>query len=125
MKKLMTMLSAMLFAVVLVGCGMEYPEGVSEEFYHNADEMFNEIDEDTQEMEISDKDDLRNLMLLERKAGTDNERAIAEAIAEMAKTQAKVLQDDAEALDDYLEARSVYAGLMEQSLYEFEFTEED
>jgi citrate lyase gamma subunit len=125
MKKLMTTLSLMLFAVVLAGCGVEYPEGVSEGFYHNADEMFNEIDEDTQEMEISDKDDLRNLMLLERKAGTDNERAIAEAIGEMAKTQVKVLQDDAGALDDYLEARSIYASLMEQSLYEFEFTEED
>lgn len=125
MKKLMTMLSAMLFAVVLAGCGIEYPDGVSESFYHKADEMFNEIDEDTQEMEISDKDDLRNLMLLEREAGTDNERAIAEAIVEMSEKQTKVLQDDVVALDEYLEARGEYASRMEQSPNDFQFTEED
>jgi hypothetical protein len=112
-----------LMVIGLTGCS--YPEGVDGEFYNKANEMFDEIDEDTMEMELSDTDDLRNLKLLTRQATTDKENAIAEAVIAMAGSQQGVLKDTEADFDKYMEAREDFSELMEQPVTEFQFTEED
>jgi hypothetical protein len=123
LKKLLTLMLGTLMVIGLTGCS--YPDGVDGEFYNSANEMFDEIDEDTMEMEISDTDDLRNLKLLTRQATTDKENAIAEAVIAMAGAQQGALKDTEADFDKYMDAREDFSELMEQPVTEFQFTEED
>jgi hypothetical protein len=123
MKKLLTLMFGALLVVGLTGCS--YPDGVDADFYHAANEIFDEIDEDTMEMETSDTDDLRNLKLVLRKASTDREQEIAEALTEIAGAQRGVLNDNDADFEKYMDAREDFSELMETPVTEFQFTEED
>jgi hypothetical protein len=131
MKK--TILLLMLtISLVLAGC---VPEGFSDKFYSKATTMFNEIDEDTQEIENPDEDDIANLDLLEVKVQTTKDERVYKLLVKLADLNRKVLGEasedrlrwfenkkiDKKAFKEYLKTREELSDLLEVTVYEFEF----
>jgi hypothetical protein len=123
MKKLFALLMVGVVSLGLVACA---PDGMSDEFWNDAQLVFDEIDEDTMEMEVSDRDDLQNLKLLKREVESRKEAQVIEAIETMIEYQQEVAHGENEkAFDEYMDARDDYSDIMEVVIYNFEFTEED
>jgi hypothetical protein len=112
--------------LLLAACGL--PEGVDNRFYDRAVATFEEIDDDTMEMEKSDKDDARNYQLVKGSANSKREHTAAESLEAMIKLQDKVIAGDESALGEYLTARDAFLNALELSdgydVPEFVFTEE-
>lgn len=106
MKK--TLLSVLLASAVLtmVGCA-EIPEGVDAKFFESGYNTFVEIDDDTMELENSDRDDLANIQLIQVNANTKREADFLNGLEGMAKLQEKVINHDVDALSEYMKARKL------------------
>ncbi|AZU98893.1 hypothetical protein pW2_55 [Bacillus phage pW2] len=90
----------------MVACA-EVPQGVDEKFHSKAYEMFMEIDEDTMEMELSDRDDVANFQVLQATANNDLERAFVKGMEDMLKLQERVVTQDGSAMTEYMKAREL------------------
>lgn len=102
-------LLALLLAGVMttmVACA-EVPQGVDDKFHTKAYEMFAEIDDDTMEMELSDRDDIANFQILQATANNDLERAFVKGMEDMIKLQERVVKQDGTALTEYMKAREL------------------
>jgi hypothetical protein len=121
---LFTLLLVMMLS--LVACSL--PEGVDQRFYDRAIATFEEIDDDTMEMEVSDVDDVRNYQLVLSSANSKREVEVVEALEGMVKLQRKVVEGDNKALREYMKARDSFLNALELSdgydVPEFSFTEE-
>src|SRR5690554_1380097 len=124
-KKLLTGALALSIATGLVAC--DFAEGVDHDFGSNAFQIFTEIDEDTMEYEVSDRDDLDNLYLLNVEAESEREKEVVKGIKELTNLQANVVTGDATALHKYLDVREdvIEAAGFEgwHSVPKFQFTE--
>lgn len=102
------LLSLMLVGVMttMVACA-EVPQGVDEKFHSKAYEMFMEIDEDTMEMELSDRDDVANFQVLQATANNDLEKTFAKGMEDMLKLQERVINQDGNAMNEYMKAREL------------------
>lgn len=90
----------------MVACA-EVPQGVDEKFHSKAYEMFMEIDEDTMEMELSDRDDVANFQVLQATANNDLEKTFAKGMEDMLKLQERVINQDGNAMNEYMKAREL------------------
>ncbi|UGO50763.1 hypothetical protein PQE68_gp172 [Bacillus phage vB_BanS_Sophrita] len=90
----------------MVACA-EVPQGVDEKFHSKSYEMFMEIDEDTMEMELSDRDDVANFQVLQATANNDLERAFVKGMEDMLKLQERVINQDGNAMTEYMKAREL------------------
>ncbi|UGO51033.1 hypothetical protein PQE70_gp180 [Bacillus phage vB_BanS_Nate] len=92
--------------VTMVGCA-EIPQGVDQKFHDKAFTMFKEIDEDTMELELSDRDDVANFQVLQATANNDLEKAFVKGMDDMLKLQERVVNQDGNALAEYMKAREL------------------
>jgi len=128
-------LLALLLAGVMttmVACA-EIPDGVDQKFHNRASAVFTEIDDDTMELENSDRDDVANFQLLQTTANTKREKDFVKGIEGMIKLQEKVINQDGNALAEYMKARDLAMDSMNLSdeggmdsfqVNPFEFTED-
>lgn len=133
MKKLGIGLVAAFALVALTGC--KFADNVDKEFGNKAVAIFNEIDDDTMAMELSDQDDVANFELLTVEADTQREVNAIEALEAMVKLQDKVIQRDRESLKEYMKARQAFliatlddtseGHRYEHDIPDFQFYEED
>ncbi|MDS7057091.1 hypothetical protein NXG04_07315 [Klebsiella pneumoniae] len=102
------LLSLMLVGVMttMVACA-EVPQGVDQKFHDRAYAIFQEIDEDTMELENSDRDDVANFQLLQTTANTKREQDFVKGMEGMLKLQEKVINQDGNALAEYMRARDL------------------
>jgi hypothetical protein len=112
----------------LVACG--FAEGVDSQFGNKAVDIFEEIDDDTMTMELSDQDDVANFDLLGVEADHKREVGFVNGMEGMLKLQSKVVEGDREALKEYLTARKSALKSLGVSddgytVPEFSFYEED
>lgn len=99
------MLGAMGLALSLGLVACDFADGVDHEFGVKAEQIFAEIDDDTMEMELSDRDDVANFDLLTVEADSEREVSFVEGMEGMLKLQDKVINGDREALKEYIKAR--------------------
>ncbi|WNS78814.1 hypothetical protein RRU94_02395 [Domibacillus sp. DTU_2020_1001157_1_SI_ALB_TIR_016] len=128
MKKIVGIIGAVsLAASIMAACGIEYPEGVDQEFYEGAQAIFDELDKDVAEGEPSDRQDKQNYNLFNQvePATSTQEQEIVKALNAMFAEETAIQQDINHPLDRYLNARQTYAHYMNKDLPEFTFTEED
>ena len=104
MKKLLISLTFGMSMLLLTACA-ELPEGVSEEFHRGAIAIFTEVDDDTMELEVSDRDDVSNLSLLKANADSEPELTFVESVEKMVAVQNDVVKNSDGALEEYLKAR--------------------
>lgn len=118
--------------MTMVACA-EIPDGVDEKFHNRASTIFVEVDEDTMELENSDRDDVANFQLLQSTANTKREQDFVKGIEGMLKLQEKVINQDGNALAEYLKARDLAMDAMNMDdegdmdsfqVNQFEFTED-
>lgn len=116
----------------MVACA-EIPDGVDQKFHNRASSVFTEIDDDTMELENSDRDDIANFQLLQTTANTKREKDFVKGIEGMIKLQQKVITQDGNALAEYMQARDLAMDAMNLSdeggmdsfqVNPFEFTED-
>lgn len=116
----------------MVACA-EIPDGVDQKFHNRASSVFTEIDDDTMELENSDRDDVANFQLLQTTANTKREKDFVKGIEGMIKLQQKVITQDGNALAEYMQARDLAMDAMNLSdeggmdsfqVNPFEFTED-
>lgn len=110
--------------VLLTACGI--PDGINKNFYYNAKAVFDEIDDDTMEMELSDKDDILNFELLDGVAVSDKEQKVAASIKIIVELQPKMIKGDKSTFKKYFQARETYYRIMEidaMNKRQFQFTE--
>jgi hypothetical protein len=113
------------FSLLLAACEWEGPPGFDYDFYNSSKSMFDEIDEDTQELEMSDRDDRMNFKNLARKDDSEQEALFISNMEILLQEQEKIIKDEDHPLDKYLDSRNEIANILDINLYEFEFTEED
>lgn len=133
MKKITIMLVSLLSLMLLTACA-EIPEGVSQQFHNKAYEVFVELDDDTMELELADRDDLANIQLMASMATSDVEKQFADSLTAMLDLTDEVVAGDVESLKEYLTLRTQAMNLMNMSdngsletfnVSAFEFAEED
>lgn len=124
MKKVLMLMVVAIMGATLVACA---PEGMSQNFYDKAYSVFSEIDDDTMELEVSDKDDKMNVDLLSGQAASDSEEDVVAAIEAMVALQAKVIDGDKDSIKSYLKERNKFYDAMDygnMSRVNFEFKED-
>lgn len=105
MKKIVLALTLFASVLGLAACA-ELPNGVDQDFHYNAMAVFQEIDDDTMEMEMSDKDDLAQLSVLATQADSPVEKLYVESLTKMTELQSSILfESDKKALEQYMEYR--------------------
>lgn len=106
MKKLLMAMMMAVTVMALTACA-EIPNDVDQNFHSNALEIFNEVDDDTMEMdwEGADADDIAKINTISVSANTDREKTFSQALDKMVELQPDVVEGNREALKSYLSHR--------------------
>jgi hypothetical protein len=123
MKKVLVLVFVALFAV---GCeAFEPPEGFDSQYHSDAKGIFSELDDDTAEGERPDRDDTRNMNRHFDRADSDREKEYVSLMKKLIEENNKIVDDIEYSTATYEDIREDIADILEITVYEFEFTEED
>ena len=123
MKKTVQVMLMTFLLLLITAC---VPEGMDSDFYYDAIEIFDELDDDTMEGEKPDRDDIMNykLFLENYNLKSQAEKEVVKNLDIMFKENEKIVEDYDAPLNNYLKARKNVLNALERSVPEFKFIED-
>jgi hypothetical protein len=127
MKKILSLAFMLILVVPTLTACLEWegPPGFDQQFHSDARGMFTEIDDDTSEGEMSDRDDRGNFNRMKDKADTPEEQEYITQMELLLVEQDKIVKDINYSTKTYEGIRNEIGRILDITVYEFEFTEGD